>query len=426
VVRTAAIASLILLTHLRAFSESVPKNPRDTQGKDVVLEWNRAFLKAIQRETTPPPLASRNLAILHVAMFDAVNSIDDRYQSFHLKVSTNTSADIRTGANAAGYAVALGLYPSQRGDFDTLYNELLGAIDLNNASKTEGIRIGKAVAEGILNWRSADGSSTSLTYIPRSQPGEWRRTPPYFRPPEMPGWKLVKPFGIKSCSQFRPKGPPKLESREWAEDYNQVKDLGGAESTKRTADQTESAIFWSDFSYTVTPPGHWNTIARDVAEKRGNDLVANARLFALLNVAMADSCIAGWDAKYEFNWWRPVTAIREGDRDGNDATAADKNWVPLLQTPPFPEYVSGHAAFSGAAAEILKEFFGSDQIEFAVSSDGLPGVTKHFESFKAAADEIGWSRIYGGIHFWSADKDGLKMGEEIATFIHKNYFKALR
>jgi membrane-associated phospholipid phosphatase len=415
--RTGFIISLFLIAAAAAFSAPGPSP------KDPVLEWNRLFLKAIQTETTPPPLASRNLAILHIAIFDAINSIDRRYRPFHSETRGDKAADLVAAANAAAHEVSVSLYPSEKGLFDLLYNDWVrSSADGNEQAIREGVRIGETIAREILNWRVADGSSTSLTYIPRTEPGAWRRTPPYFRPPEAPGWKLVRPFAMQSCSQFRPKGPPKLSSPEYAADYNQVKELGDAKSTKRTAEQTQIAVFWSDFSYTITPPGHWNSIAEDVAKRKKNSISDNARLFAILNVAMADTCVAVWDAKYEFNSWRPVTAIREADKDGNDATLPDKQWTPLLQTPNFPEYVSGHAAFSQAAAEVLVSFFGTDSAEFEVLSDGLPGVRRHFTSFRAAAEEIAWSRVYGGIHFWSADKDAMKMGEQIAKYVQEKYF----
>jgi hypothetical protein len=206
----------------------------------------------------------------------------------------------------------------------------------------------------------------------------------------------------------------------YAQDYDQVKALGAKTSAVRTAEQTEIARFWADGAGTVTPPGHWNMIAADVAQQRGNTLAENARLFALVNIAMADAGIVSWDAKYHYNLWRPITAIREGDDDGNDATAGDATWEPLLATPPFPECTSGHSTFSGAAATILASLYGDD-FAFTTDSDGLPGVTRSFLSFSDAADEAGISRIYGGIHFQFSNEQGLATGRGLGEYVAGNY-----
>jgi PAP2 superfamily len=207
---------------------------------------------------------------------------------------------------------------------------------------------------------------------------------------------LVTPFAIPTSDFFRPNGPPALESTKYAADYNEVKALGADDKCTRTPDQTKIALFWADGAGTVTPPGHWNVIAQDVVTTRRNTMRQNARLFALLNVAMADAAICAWDAKYHYNFWRPVTAIRNGGTDGNPATAADPNWSSLITTPPFPDYISGHSTFSGAAAAVLSFFYGRTRIPFTTGSDALPDVVRHFRSFLDAAREAALSRMYGG------------------------------
>jgi membrane-associated phospholipid phosphatase len=235
----------------------------------------------------------------------------------------------------------------------------------------------------------------------------------------------VIPFAMTSGFQFRPGGPPLLGSAQYAAELNQVKALGAANSPSRTPEQTLIARFWSDFSYTVTPPGHWNQIAQHVSAQTGFSVPQSARLFALLNVAMADAAIAVWDAKYLYNFWRPVTAILEADSDGNPDTTGDPDWTPLLNTPAFPEYVSGHSAFSAAAATILARFVGTDHVPFTIGSDSVPGVTRSYSSFADAAHEIALSRIYGGIHFLSADLDGLTMGQAIGAHVDRYFFQPL-
>ena len=226
---------------------------------------------------------------------------------------------------------------------------------------------------------------------------------------------------MATSSQFRPPGPSALSSARYAADVNEVKQMGAATNSTRTADQTQIALFWADGAGTETPPGHWNSIAQDVAAAKGNTLEENARLFALLNLAMADAAICAWDAKYSFNFWRPVTAIRHADTDGNPATEPDRNWSSLIVTPPFPDYVSGHSTFSGAAATVLAIYYGTDQVSFTSSSDFLPGVHRSFNSFSAAAAEAAVSRLYGGIHFRFANEDGLHGGLAIGHLAMHNF-----
>ena len=224
-------------------------------------------------------------------------------------------------------------------------------------------------------------------------------------------------------SAFRPSGPPLLDSAKWAADYNEVKEIGSATSATRTAEQTEIALFWADGAGTETPPGHWNRIAHNVGGAAGNTLEENARLFALLNIAMADAAVCAWDSKYAYNFWRPVTAIRNGHTDHNDATEADPNWISLIATPPFPDYTSGHSSFSGAAATVLALFYGTDNMAFVTGSDFLPGVFRSFSSFSAAAHEAALSRLYGGIHYRSANNDGLTSGMVVGMWTFRNYLQ---
>jgi membrane-associated phospholipid phosphatase len=224
---------------------------------------------------------------------------------------------------------------------------------------------------------------------------------------------------LTSGSQFRPTGAPSLTSAEYTAAFTEVKDYGSRDNSLRTADNTTSALFWADGGGTYTPAGHWNDIAATAASVAGKSVLDNARIFAQLNIALADAGIAAWDAKYTYNTWRPITAIRQADRDGNINTNADPNWTPLINTPPFPEYVSGHSTFSGAAAAVLTNAFGSN-FSFNSGSVGLPNVTRSFTSFDAAAAEAGQSRVYGGIHFQFANQDGLTLGKQIGNYVTNN------
>jgi hypothetical protein len=233
----------------------------------------------------------------------------------------------------------------------------------------------------------------------------------------------VTPFAMTSNTQFYQVPPPALDSTRYTDEFNEVKDYGAKISPSRTVDQTNTAYFWADGPGTETPPGHWNSIAQTVAQSENNTLTENARLFALLNLAEADAAIASWYMKLTYDFWRPITAIREADTDGNPNTIEDPTWEPLITTPPFPSYVSGHSTFSGAAAAVLAELFGNDTA-FTSTTDSLvlpPGYERDYASFSEAALEAGKSRIYGGIH-WQADNEfGLKTGDELGKYIFANY-----
>jgi membrane-associated phospholipid phosphatase len=234
---------------------------------------------------------------------------------------------------------------------------------------------------------------------------------------------MVVPFGMISGDQFRPAGSPRLDSAAWAADYQEVKAFGAAVGSSRTPEQSLIAQFWADGAGTETPPGHWNRIAQEVVATTGTSLDDSARLFALLNIAMADAAISAWDAKYTYNFWRPVTAIRFGEIDGNPATTPEPAWSSFIVTPPFPDYVSGHSAFSAAAATVLALFYGTDDIPFTTGSDAMPGVFRSFPSFSAAAVEAAMSRVYGGIHFRFASQDGLAAGSQIGAWTFVNYLQ---
>jgi membrane-associated phospholipid phosphatase len=242
----------------------------------------------------------------------------------------------------------------------------------------------------------------------------------------LPQWGNVQPFGVTSAAAFLPVPPPSLDSLAYAEEVAFVQAIGSANSTVRTADQTVVARFWANGGGTATPPGHWNQIARLVIAGRQVSLGEEARMMALLNVALADAAIVCWKAKYEYRLWRPIAAIREAGRDGNAATEADPLWTPLLVTPPFPEYTSGHSTFSGAGATVLAKVFGTDSIAFVGESDDAPGILRPYSGFWAAAEESGMSRIYGGIHFMSANVNGLAAGRAVGLEVVRNRMRPRR
>ena len=384
-------------------------------GDDPVLAWNHEALEAIRRDASAPPLASRNLAMVHTAILDAVNALDG-ISGFYVNATAAAGASAPAAVAAAAYNVLVDLYPAQQVALDVAYQAALTQAGAPGAERDAGVAVGAQVAAAILAQRLHDGSRDFATAPAGTDPGEWRPTGPGFAPGLLPQWATLDPFVMSTASEFRPAAPPTLGSAQYATEYNEVKALGSATGSTRTADQTQIARFWADGGGSYTPPGHWNDIASDVARSAGNSLSANARLFATLNSALADAAIVAWDAKYLYNFWRPVTAIQNGEDDGNAATVGAANWTSMLATPPFPEYVSGHSTFSGAADAVLTAFFGNTT-SFTTDSLTLPGANRTFANFTAAANEAGQSRIYGGIHFQSANQAGLAAGRALGAFV---------
>jgi membrane-associated phospholipid phosphatase len=387
---------------------------------NVVLDWNAVMMAAIRIDNTGPTLSSRNLAILHVAIYDAVNSVAGTHQPYlgSLEVAEPVSAE--AAAAAAGYEVLKVLYPGIRPRSDETFETWRDAAPAT-AATTNGITLGIRCANRLLDARAADGSATDVPYIPSSAPGQWRRTPPFFRPPLTPGWLYVTPFAIPDADDFRSPPPPALHSPEYARDFEEVRALGSRNSTVRTPEQTLIARYWSDFSYTAMPPGHWHEIASAILGNQGIPLEPTARAMALLSLAQADAAIVCWDAKFRYNLWRPVTAIQRAGEDGNPATAPEPDWDHLLAAPPFPAYPSGHSTFSQASASILADFMGTDAVQFTTASDSVPGVFRSYSSLSACAAEIGRSRIYGGIHFEFDNREGKRIGATVARHVTANW-----
>ena len=377
---------------------------------------------AVRFSNTPPPEAARWMAILHLAIHDAVQGTGDGdYLPYRAHTNPPPASAVSVGAAiaAAGNTVLRQAWPDFTEAFDAEL-QAQGLTQPDGSAKTAGLAWGRQVAFALLRERAFDGSQYGVDYQPVPGPGRWRPTPVLFASALLPQWPGVKPFALNAGDQFRPAGPPALTTSAWASDFDDVRRLGRRDSVERTREQTEIAWFWADGVGTETPPGHWNEVAVQFAESKGLAPAESARLFALLNVALADAGIAAWDAKYAYDFWRPITAIREAGSDGNPDTAAEATWSPLISTPPFPEYVSGHSTFSAAAAAVLAGYQGDDRFGFVLKSQGLFGVERRFERFSDAAAEAGMSRIFGGIHFMSANRDGQELGERIGEWVTAN------
>jgi hypothetical protein len=400
-----------------SFSLTIQRQASAGQENEVLV-WNQAVLSAIQTDASDPLVSSRGLAMVQAAVFDAVSAIEGT-PGYGMQLTAPTGASADAAVASAAYTVLSYLYPAQQATFDALLASSLAQVPAGQ-SKSDGIALGQSAGNALIALRANDGSKAFVDYVPGSGPGVWVPTPPMYLDALDPQWATVQTWTMTSPSQFRPGGPPALDSQAWADALNKTESLGSATSTTRTADQTQIARFWSDNSGSYTPPGHWNQIAEQAAQQTGDSLAEDARLFAVLDITLADAGIACWDAKYAYNAWRPVTAIQNAGTAGNPNVQADPNWTPLLITPNFPEYDSGHSTFSAAAATVLDAFFGTSY-SFSTTSVTLPGVTRSFNSFDQAAAEAGESRIYAGIHFEFSNQDGQAAGRALASYA-LNYF----
>ena len=387
---------------------------------DVVTDWNLTTVQVVAAAGLNPQRQHRAVAMVHAAVHDAVNSIAPRYHAYAVRIRPSADASIEAAAVQAAYGVLIRLLPSQAATLDAARSSSLSSIP-DGPVKEAGLAVGEAVAARIVTLRSTDGSGVDGTYTFGTGPGEYQSTPPTFGSPAVPAWPFVRPFVLKRGDQFRPDGPPSLDSDEWAEDFNETKQLGRVDSSVRTAEQTEIALCGAEPALPM-----WNRVARTVSAQRNTGLVENARVFALLNLAMVDATIAVWDGKYTYRFWRPVTAIRAADTDGNDATEADPAWTPLRATPLHPEYPSSHAGVSNAAAEVLTRLFGRDTAFSTATSTCPAGVVRSYDSFRAMADEIGESRIYIGFHYRSSVHDGAILGRHVGRWTFHQALQPLR
>ncbi|MBV9249289.1 MAG: vanadium-dependent haloperoxidase [Acetobacteraceae bacterium] len=384
-----------------------------------VVQWNQTLLVIVRTPGTQPATIhpTRSFAIMHAAIYDAVNAIDGTHKPYLVRLGASHFASQEAAAAAAAHEVLVKLYPSFQATLDAQLQQALA--QLPSRGKADGISIGNTVADRILALRSNDGSNTQpIPYVFGTAPGDYQSTPPNFpKQPQFTHWSRVTPFALESASQFRPGGPPRLTGDRYSDAFDQVKLLGIAGSTFATPDQALTGRFWNG-----AIQNYWNEIAQTASLARGLTTAQNARLFALLNLSFADAVIAFYDAKYTYNFWRPVTAIRAAAADGNPDTEADPNWLPEVgNTTPDPSYPGAHAVISAAGAEVLISFFHTDHLEFSVTSEVMPGVKRSFTSFPAAAEEATLSRIFAGVHFLFDLTTGQRLGSDIADFIVDNF-----
>jgi DNA-binding beta-propeller fold protein YncE len=382
---------------------------------DVATDWNRAMIGALETSHLPPPPSMRVGAIVQASVFDALNGIEGRYTPIHVQPGAPAGASRAAAVAGAAHEALVGLFPAQKASFDLQLQASLAEIggNGNDQSVARGLAWGERVADQILAWRATDGFSALLPpYVPAGLPVRWQPTPPLFGPPLFRQFAAMTPWAMSSPGQFLPAPPPALTSARYAADLNEVETLGSATSSVRTAWQTETAVFWQS----DTPVVIWDRVTDDLIDQSKLTLTQSVRLLARLNVAMADAVISIWNAKNVYDTWRPITAIQQAGTDGNPDTIADPNWVPLLVTPVFQEYPSGHAGVSRAGAGVLAAAFGDDTA-FTLTVAGLPGVERSFTSFSDAVDQVALARIWGGIHFRYACDAAVQIGAQIADLV---------
>jgi len=408
-----AILSLNICLSARAESTAAQDNP--------VIQWNKTLLTIVRTPGAQPATVhpTRSFAVMHAAMYDAVNAIDGTHRPYLVRlehISPHASHDAAAASSA--HAVLLALYPAHQSAIDAQFEQSLIHIP-DGSDKAEGVVIGKAVADAMLDLRSDDNSaSPPIPYVFGDDPGDYQSTPPNFpKQPVFMHWSRVTPFALRRANQFRPGPPPALTSEEYTEAFIEVKSVGIANSTSVTADQASTGKFWNG-----AIQNYWNEIAQTAAQSRQLTTAQSARLFALLNFTIADGVIAFYDAKYTYNLWRPITAIRGADADGNPLTISDAAWLPEVgKTAADPSYPGAHAVISAGGASVLRAFLGVNQFQFAVTSEVAPGVVRHFNSIAAAEQEASLSRVYAGVHFRTDEAAGDHLGRAIADFVVGNY-----
>ena len=386
---------------------------------DTVTQWNLNATTALMVTAGQgPQLSVPHMAMVQGAVYDAVNAIDGGHEGYLLTPRVATASDSKEAAAAtAAYRVLLNLVPAQQASLDAQYTASVAGIP-DGAAKRRGIAVGEAAAAAMIAARTDDGRFGAFRFAVGTLPGQWRPVLPAFVNDPFAWLKDVRPFLIESGTQFHSAGPNALTSKKYSREFDEVKTYGSLGSTARSADQTQMARYWAE-----NPPATWSRVFRTLSAQQGLSLVDNARLYAMLYLTAADALITVWNDKAHFSFWRPITAIREADTDGNPDTAADTGWLPLIATPPYTEHSSGHAGLSGSFVATLQDFFGTDRIGWTDTTNG--GLTRSFTRFSQAIDEVVDARVWSGIHFRTADEQGAKIGRQVAHYRGLHYFRSL-
>jgi len=407
---------------------------------DVVQQWNQVLSETLKANVSyqNPGMASRSLAMTNIAMYDAMQGIQPTHTPFYTHGSAPANASLEAAVVQAGYRVLSSIYPDQQSLLDTHRNAIFASLPDPAMSISAGVGFGDAVGDKVIQERMNDGYMNMVPYMPTNVVGHWQPDP--LNPAQMawgPEWGELKPFAVSDMNAMMPPAMPALTSQEYSDAFNEVKSLGELNSTTRTADQTEAGLFWAyDRVGIGTPMRLYIDVLDTISTQEGNSLSDNALLYAMASTSVADAGIVAWDAKFQYDFWRPISGIRQADQDGNPDTIIDPDWIPLGApggihpdgsliddfTPPFPTYISGHASFGGALFGAIEEFYGTNDIAFPLESEELPGVTRHFDSLSDAMAENGRSRVYLGIHWDFDDFMARDVGKVVADDVMQNYF----
>lgn len=413
---------LCALIGVRAQEENIKQTESNLTTENVIVRWNRVLQETISTPGQHPAtiFPVRSFAMMHAAMFDAVNSIEGSYTPYLTDVPGSKNASQEAAAAQSAHDVLVGLYPTRAAIYDAEFAASVEGIEKNRVE--QGVRVGEIVAARMLAARENDGwVVTSLPpYVLPPTPGNWQPAPAAAGFTQFPG---VVPFAITSATQFAPAPPPALTSEEYTASFNEVKELGSATSAIRTAEQTQIARLWAGVGTTTTIWYIWNNVARTVALARGTTTAENARLFALLNISMHDALQTTMTSKFQYGLWRPMTAIRRADEDGNPNTAPDVSWAPLIGNPPYPTYAGNHAAIGTSQATILALFFGRDDLAFTHTWLGAGDATRSYKGFMGMANEEERSRVWGGIHFTFDQVAGQSAGRNVANYVFQNFMR---
>ena len=380
----------------------------------TVLElatWNSIALRTTAAGPFSPPRESRAMAMLSIAVFDAVNSITGRYEPFAVRVVAEPEASTAAAVTGAAYRLLLTLYPATADSLEAAWDSARARLPAGHA-RDAGFAAGDAAAAAVLAMRAGDGATPPVRYSPGADLGDWVPTPPGFAAALEPAWGEVRPFALDSGAQFRPPPPPLPGSVKYVQDYLEIVTLGAKDSLVRGPVRTEAARFWQ-----ATAAQLWNQVVRQLTIRQAMDPTDAARAYLFLNVAGADAMIAAWDAKFSYGQWRPVTAIRSGADDGSPATLHDTTWTPLLPTPPFPDYPAGHTSYGGAAEVVLEAAFGADPGDLAITSPTAGGVTHHYGHFSEIAEEVLNARVWAGVHWRGSSVAGRELGRAVGAHL---------
>jgi hypothetical protein len=381
---------------------------------DVVTDWNTRAGDIVAAGKLPPHPSYRAMAIVQMAVYEAVNAITRRYPQGQLKPA-DSRASVDAAVAQANHTALSKLVPGQQAAIDSAYQAALSPI-ADGPAKSAGLDVGRKAAIAVLAWRADDGATASESYRPLTSPG--RYVPTVI--PAAPQWPQRKTWVMASADQFRPGPPPSLTSERWARDFNEIKLIGARNSTQRSAEQSEIARFWE-----ATGPAIYFPLARSVANAPGREPTQNARFLAVAGVTMDDALTAVMDAKYQYNFWRPITAIRNGDNDGNDATERSSSWLPLVDTPMHPEYPCAHCALAGSLGAVLKQEIGAGPVPtLTTTSVSAKGAARSWTRIDDFVQEVANARIYDGVHFRTSTEVGTELGRKIGELAAGRYATA--